>query len=178
MDVPGTPAPVTPAAAARPGETSPDGPPALPRDAAETVERAAADEAAAAQARVRFRIGEVPSVEDDEVGPDLLEAGERLIAVRKRVALERREPPHTDGCGLSGTLYLTSNRLGLAGRNPVEFPIDGIRETALVGERVVVSLRTGQFVWIQCDAPRLLRVEIASARASVRAPRPRTQRPR
>jgi hypothetical protein len=147
------------------------------RDAPAIAKRATADEAAATRARVRFRIAEMPCVEDDEVGPDILDAGERLLAVRKRVALERREPPHEPGSGLPGTLYLTSLRLGLLGRHPVAIPIEGIRDTAVVGQRLVVGLRDGHYVWIECEGPRLLRVEIAGARALARASRARSERP-
>jgi len=176
MDAPRTFAPVSQAAEAAAGDVSSSACTRLPGDAATAPERASADEAAAAAARVRFRVAGMPCVEDDEVGPDILCAGERLLAVRKRVALERREPPHEPGTGLRGTLYLTSLRLGLTGRHPVGIPIEHIRETSVVGQRLVVGLRDGHYVWIECEGPRLLRVEIAAARSLARAPRAHDER--
>jgi hypothetical protein len=151
--------------------------PDAPHDPSAIAERATADEAAATRARVRFRVAGMPRIDDDEVGPDTLVTGERLLAVRKRVALERRGPPQEQESGLPGTLYLTSLRLGLVGRHPVAIPIEGIRDTAVVGQRLVVGLRDGHYVWIQCERPRLLRVEIAAARALARASRARGERP-
>jgi hypothetical protein len=149
--------------------------PDAPRDAPAIAERATADETAATTARVRFRVAGMPCIEDDEVGPEILAAGERLLAVRKQVALERREPPHEPGSGLPGTLYLTSLRLGLVGRHPVAIPIESISDTAVVGQRLVVGLPDGHYVWIECEGPRLLRVEIAAARALARTPRARDE---
>ena len=82
---------------------------------------------------------------------------------------------------LSGRLYLTTERLVLLVRPTADGPTadrptDGelsvgladIEELACVGERLLVSLADGTGLTIDAGRPRLLRVQIAAARAAAR----------
>jgi predicted acyl esterase len=69
---------------------------------------------------------------------------------------------------LPGRLYLTTRRLTLAGRAPLDVELDEIGELALVGDRLLVTLRDGTGLSIDAWRPRLLRVQIAAARAAGR----------
>ena len=82
---------------------------------------------------------------------------------------------------LSGRLYLTTARLVLLVRptadgQTADGPTDGelsvgladIEELACVGERLLVSLADGTGLTIDAGRPRLLRVQIAAARAASR----------
>ncbi len=82
---------------------------------------------------------------------------------------------------LSGRLYLTTERLVLLVRptadgKTADRPTDGelsvgladIEELACVGERLLVSLADGTGLTIDAGRPRLLRVQIAAARAASR----------
>lgn len=143
--------------------------PAL-RDAAEIVRRAADDEEAATAARERFRTDVQPRLESNDRLATLLEPDEWLLAVRKAAILDRREP--RDGeparAGLGGQLAVTSRRLILAGRHVVAFDLADIEDIVMSGDRLMVSIRGGAGLVLDVDEPRLLRVEIAAARAAAR----------
>jgi len=98
----------------------------------------------------------------------MLAPGERLVAVRRDVWLERRTGWRDPGAGLRGDFYVTTRRLVHLGRLPIEFSLCEIRE-AVVAERalrLVVGENRG--VEIEVDDPRLLRVEIAAVREAAR----------
>jgi hypothetical protein len=140
------------------------------RDASAILARAGADEAAADLARERYRTQPMPALEpDDRIGP-LLGADERVIAVRRSVQLDRRQPiPGWDvPLGLAGDLYLTSRRLVLVGRMTLDFNLEDIEEIGLSGGRLLLALRDGLGVSLDLEQPRMLRVEIATARAFAR----------
>ncbi|TAK01293.1 MAG: hypothetical protein EPO36_05980 [Chloroflexota bacterium] len=140
-------------------------------NATEILARAAADEAAAVEAHARFRREGAPTLPPDERISPLLEPGERVIAVRHAVLLDRREP--APGArftpGVAGTLYVTSQRLVLVGRLTLPFAIDEIEDAIVTGERLLLVLRDGHGVALQVAQPRLLWVEIAAARGPARA---------
>lgn len=143
--------------------------PAL-RDAEEILARAAADEAAADTARARYRNAPMPALPADErIGP-LLVPGERVLAVHSSALLERRQPaPGARArAGLAGTLYLTSRRVVLVGRMTLSYELGAIAEVMLAGERLLLLLHDGQGLTLEVTQPRLLRVEIAAARAAVK----------
>lgn len=143
--------------------------PAL-RDADEILARAAADETAADEARGRYRTQPMAVLEaDDRIAP-LLVLGEDVVAVRRSAVLERREvPPGAEGSmGLAGDLYLTSRRLVLIGRRSVSFDLGEIAEAMLSGDQLLLVMRNGDGASLGVAQPRLLRVEIAAARASGR----------
>lgn len=137
------------------------------RDAGEILARALADEAAADQARARYRtqpMGALPA--DEQISP-LLVPGEGVVAIRRSALLERREPMPGAGAtrGLAGTLYVTSRRLVLVGRASLSFGLGAIQEVMLSGDRLLIVLRDGQGLTLEVQQPRLLRVELAAARA-------------
>jgi hypothetical protein len=146
-----------------------DGASAL-RDAAQILARAQADEAAADEARERHRTQSMAALEPDARIAPLLGAGEHLLAVRRSAVLDRRQPvPGLDAsAGLGGDLYLTQRRLILVGRRTVSFDLDGIEEVMLGRERLLFVMRDGEGASLSVAQPRLLRVEIAAARASAR----------
>jgi hypothetical protein len=156
-----------------PGGTSRDGPvdgePAI-RDAAEIVARAAADEAAADRARERYRTSPMVPITPDARIAAALGPGELVVAVRPSAVLERREPQPDEARprGLAGALYVTSRRLILLGRVSLAIAFEEIEEVGLSGERLLLVLCDRKGVWLEAPQPRLLRVEIAWARAAVR----------
>lgn len=150
-------------------DASPADAPAI-RDASAILARARADEAAADLARQAYRTQPLPSLEpDDRIAP-LLGPGERVVAVRRSAQLDRRQP--TPGWnappGLAGDLYLTTRRLVLVGRLTMSFDFEDIEEAGLSGERLLLVLRDGRGVSLDVEQPRLLRVQVATARALAR----------
>ena len=153
--------------------TAPDAPPAdapAIRDASAILARAQADEAAADQARETYRTQPLPALEPDAAIAPVLGLDERVVAVRRSVQLDRRQPiPGSDApLGLAGDLYLTSRRLALVGRVMVSLDLADIEEVGLSGERLLLALRDGQGISLVVEQPRLLRVEVATARARAR----------
>lgn len=143
--------------------------PAL-RDAVEIVRRAAEDEVAATDARARYRTETPLRLEPDERLAALLDHDEWLIAVRTSAILDRRvpRPGEPAGAGLEGQLAVTSRRLILAGRHVLTFDLGEVEEIVLSGDRLLVVMRHGIGVALDVEQPRLLRVQIASARAVAR----------
>jgi hypothetical protein len=140
------------------------------RDAAWILARVAADEAATALARDRYRTEPMQALEPDARIAPLLAPDERLLAVRRSVVLDRRQSTtHADfAIGVAGSLYMTARRLILVGRLTLAFNLEDIDEAVLSGERLLLVLRDGNGVSLDVAQPRLLRVEIATARASAR----------
>jgi hypothetical protein len=147
-----------------------DSAPAL-RDAAAILARAEADEAAADRARERYRTQAMATLEPDPHIAPLLISGEHVLAVRRSAMLDRRQPVLGSDVpsGLAGDLYVTSRRLVLVGRHTLSFDLADIEEAMLSGERLLFVLRDGQGASLDVDRPRLLRVEIAAARAAARS---------
>ena len=140
------------------------------RDAAAILARAAADEAAAGEARDRYRTQRMSTLEPDARIAPLLAPGELLFAVRRSVMLDRhpsRSGPNLPP-GVGGDLYLTARRLVLLGRIALSFDLDEIEEVGLSGEWLPIVMRDGSSVALDAAEPRLLRVEIAYARAVAR----------
>ncbi len=140
------------------------------RDAAEILARAVADEAAAAQARARHRVQPLQVLEPEARIAPLLAPDEQVLAVRRSVMLDRY--PSRSGSavpvGVGGDLYLTARRLVLVGLVALSFDLDEIDEVGLSGERLLLVMRNGSSVSLDVAEPRLLRVEIGSARAAAR----------
>lgn len=153
--------------------TAPDEPPVdapAIRDASAILARAHADEAAADRARETYRTHPLPTLEPDAGIAPLLGPDERVVAVRRSAQLDRRQPvPGADApLGLAGDLYLTCRRLVLVGRLVVSLDLGDIEEVGLSGERLLLALHDGQGMTIDVEQPRLLRVEVATARALAR----------
>ncbi len=140
------------------------------RDAAEILARVSADEVAADRARERYRVDEMPALEPDARIAPLLGSHECVLAVRRSAQLDRRQPiPRPDApLGLAGDLYLTSRRLVLVGRQVLSFDLGEIEEIGVSGERLLLVMSGGAGVSLDVEQPRLLRVEIATARAFLR----------
>jgi hypothetical protein len=137
-------------------------------DAEAVLARALEDEREATRIRARYRT-QGPSYldPDDTIGPDLVD-GERLFAVRPAAQVERHDPagraiPHP------GRLYLTTQRLVVTGAMPLSVAVADIREVALAGERLLVSLVDGSGLTLDVSWPRVLRVQIAAALFGLRA---------
>lgn len=140
------------------------------RDATEILERARADEAAADCARQRYGHEPMRDLEPDERIAPFLGPGEHPLAVRRSVAFDRRQTtPPAESVGLAGDLYLTSSRLVLVGRRVVALDLTEVEEVVLAGERLLLVLVNGAGVSLDVDQPRLLRAQIAAARAEARA---------
>ena len=132
----------------------------------ERLPRAAADETAADAARARYRTDTMPTLPADEFIAPVLEHGERVVAIHPSALLDRRQPalnPHADG--VAGALYVTSRRLVLAGRPTLSLDLGEVEEAVLSGQRVLLVLSNGEGVTLAVEKPRLLRAEIAAARA-------------
>ena len=140
------------------------------RDAVDILARATADEAAAGEARERYRDRTMPRLEADARIAPLLAQDELVVAVRRRVVFDRRRPESRTVAprGLAGDLYLTSRRLVLVGRLMLSFGLGDIEQVVLSGERLLLVIRDGTGVALGVAQPRLLRVEIAAARAYAR----------
>ena len=109
-------------------------------------------------------------VESDARASVQLDPTEHLLAVRRSVLFDRRQTPSgiDVSIGLAGDLYLTTQRLILVGRTTLSLDLDEIDETVLSGDRLLLVMRDGLGVSIGVAWPRLLRVEIATARAQRR----------
>jgi hypothetical protein len=126
------------------------------------------DEAAATEARARFREHGVDPIEPDDGIRRLLAAGEQVMAMRHFVGLDRRlASAHLTAIdSVRGDLYVTTARLVHVGQHVLSYDLDEIADSALAGERVLLILREGLSVALDAARPRLLRVQIAVARAS------------
>ena len=138
------------------------------RDAEEILRRIRRDEAEADEARIRYRVEGLPSVDVDGRTAARLRPGEAAIDVRSSAVVTR----HLLGDGtdeLAGQLIITTQRLLVVGHTPLEVELDEIDELALAGERLLVTLRDGTGLSIDASRPRLLRVQIAAAREAAGA---------
>lgn len=156
-------------------------------DAALVLERIRQDESAADAMRESIRRVGLPGVpHDGDVGP-LLAEQERVVAIRggarirPEPAVAEDEASPTAGSGAevpvhtrrasverAGRLYLTTQRMLLLGGEPLAVALDAVEELAVIGERLLVSLRDGRGLSLDVARPRELRVLIAGALATVR----------
>jgi hypothetical protein len=133
------------------------------RDARGIAERVGADEAAADAERLRLVEGELPNLNDEATEALALGSGEVLHATRRAAMLENGAMP------FGGSLYLTSERLVHIGQERHEVPLEKIAESAVALERLLLlDLTDGSDLAIEVDQPRLLRVQLAAARANAR----------
>jgi hypothetical protein len=122
------------------------------------------DESLAAAARARFRTDGMVTIEPDHQMRSALRPDEQLLAVRQAAGVERL----IDGVRsiLSGPLAITSNRLLVVDGQPVTLAsFDELDDVTLVTDRLLVMLTSGVGLTIDAINPRLLRVELAAARA-------------
>jgi hypothetical protein len=136
------------------------------RDANAIAARVAADEAAADAERqrlVREPLPTIPSLAEQvfQAWPD-----EVIHAERRAALVERGQELPPSG----GTLYVTSRRLVHVGNEAIEeIELDRVSDMAVALERLLlVELTDGSDLAIEVDQPRLLRVQVAAARATLR----------
>jgi hypothetical protein len=139
--------------------------PAAPHDADPVGARVSADEAAADAERARLSNEPLPRLVDGFEPPIQLSADEVVHAIRQAAMLEDRN----GGAQSGGTLYLTSRRLLHIGAQTREVALGAITEIAVALERLLLlDLTDGSDLAIEVDQPRLLRVQLAAARAAAR----------
>ncbi len=137
------------------------------RDAEEILARTRADEEEAERARARYRESGLPVVAPDpEIAPNL-RPDEDVVEVRHAATVGRHAAADAVETFV-GRLYLTTSRLILLGRAALDVELSEIDELALAGERLLVTLRDGTGLAIDAGGPRLLRVQVAAARAAAR----------
>lgn len=126
------------------------------------------DDAAASEARARFRsFGLEPVVADDQIR-SLLDANEQVLAVRHSVGVDRRLGSSRASAidSIRCDLYVTTARLVLIGQEVISFDLEQVEDSALAGESVLLLLHDGVGIVLDADRPRLLRVQIAAARTA------------
>jgi hypothetical protein len=136
--------------------------PAL-RDAAILLARTEADEEAAAVARAQYETEGLPTLPADDGVAQELRADEVVHARRSSAMLNRLDGAGTLP-GYAGTLYLTSRRLIHIGHVTFAVPLTQVEEVSIVGERLLLTLSSGEGVSLDVAEPRLLRVMIGVAR--------------
>jgi len=134
------------------------------------------DDEAASDARRRYRShGIEPLAPDARISP-LLTPGESVVAHHPSVGLARRlrSKEVESTVPVHGHLYVTSARLVHLCPGALTIALDDIEDAALIGDRVLLVTRGGVGITLDADRPRLLRVQIAAARAARTGP---TRRP-
>ena len=137
------------------------------RDGNQIVRQQEQDERDAVEARARYRSEGLSRMVPDALVADHLGRDESIVDVRQAALVHRhRVGEHDDA--VAGALYLTTRRLVLIGQHPLELDLQMIDEVALVGGRLLVTLRDATGVSIEAPRPRLLRVQIAAALEATR----------
>jgi hypothetical protein len=142
--------------------------PAALRDAQLVAARVSADEAAADAERARLSSEPLPNLADGVEPSVQLRADEVVHAIRQAAMLEENGAGQPAG-QFGGTLYLTSRRLVHISGQRREVELGAIAEIAVSLERLLLlDLADGSDLAIEVDQPRLLRVQLAAARAAAR----------
>jgi hypothetical protein len=125
---------------------------------------AAEDEALAAAARSHYRSNGFGVLEIDQGMRSALGDDERLLAIRMTASIDHR--PRSGRSPRSGQLVITTERLMMVEDVPVTLAgFDEIDDVTLATDRLFVALSSGAGFSIQSCHPRLLRVQLAEARA-------------
>jgi hypothetical protein len=122
------------------------------------------DETLAAAARARFRTDGMLSIEPDDEMRSALRSDEHVLAVRQTADVERL----IDGVRslVSGPLAITNRRLMVLDGQPVTLAgLDELDDVTVATDQLLVMLTSGVGLRIDAAHPRLLRVELAEARA-------------
>ena len=134
------------------------------RDAQRIAERIGQDEAAADEARQRYRSELLPLLTPDERVRPWLREGEVVHATREHALLEGA--PDSDEPARDGGLYLTNQRLLHVDARPHlgQWALEEFEEMVAALERLLlVRPRDGSDLVLETDGPRRLRVELATA---------------
>jgi hypothetical protein len=130
---------------------------------------AIADAVAADAARLRFRRAGVRALDPDARIVPILAPGEHVVAVRRSATLRPPEDPEPEaGSPASVDVYVTTGRLVFAGPEVQTVDLNDLDQAVLWHERLLLVFRDGRGLVLDVDRPRLLRVEIAAARAARR----------
>jgi hypothetical protein len=128
------------------------------------VEADLEDEALAAAARALYRTSGIVSIEPDPHMRAALGSDEQLLAIRQVASVE--DLLERDGPRRSGRLAITTRRLMMVDGQPVTLAgLEELDDVSVVMDRLLVTLTTGAGFRIDAEQPRLLRVQLAAARA-------------
>jgi hypothetical protein len=134
------------------------------RTTAQLLADEAEDEALASAARSEYLSTGLVALRPGRRTRSVLGEQERLLAERQRASVVHLPAGRT--APMSGRLAVTSERLLLVGRAPVTLAtLAELDDTCLVSYRLHVALTGGAAFAIRAMRPRLLRVELAEARA-------------
>jgi hypothetical protein len=123
------------------------------------------DEALASAARVRYRADGIVGIEPDLAIRAVLDPDEQLLAVREVATVGSVSTPRERA--LFGRLAITTKRLlVLDGQSVTLARLEELDDVTIATNRLLVMLTTGVSFIIDTAQPRLLRVELAAARAS------------
>jgi hypothetical protein len=123
------------------------------------------DEALASAARAHYRKEGIASIEPDGAIRSALCSDEQVLAFRPGASVERLSDP--DGSPASGPLAVTTKRLLFVPGQPTTLAsLEELDDVTLATDRLLVLLTSGTGFRISTVRPRLLRVQLAEARAS------------
>jgi hypothetical protein len=142
------------------------------RDLHPGLDREAADEAAAADARRRLRDEGIVAIEPDERIAVMLVPGERVVAVRRAVSVERRTAAHDRDASMRGDLYVTTARLVCLGPGTVDVPLRDISDAVVAAGVLRLAVGDGRGLEIRTEDPCLLRAEVSVVREAARLAAP------
>lgn len=108
------------------------------------------------------------AVEPDERIGVMLAPGERVVAVRRAISIERRKEIRDPELAIRGDLYVTTNRLVYLGQVPFDVPLVEVREAVVAAGALRLVVGDGRGLEIRTGDPALLRVEISAAREAAR----------
>ena len=136
---------------------------AAPTDHA-SIDADTEDNALATAARARYRQDGIVGIEPDSGMRSALGGDEQLLAVRQSASVEHL----SDGARpISGRLAITTERIFmLDGQTNTLATLDELDDVTLVSDRLLVMLTSGAGFRINAPQPKLLRVELAAARAN------------
>jgi hypothetical protein len=126
------------------------------------------DHASADEARRRLRAQGIVAIEPDERIGVMLAPGERVVAIRRDVSVERRKDVRDPELALRGDLYVTTTRIVCLGQVPFDVPLAEVREAVVAADALRLIIGDGRGLEIRTDDPALLRVEISVVREAAR----------
>jgi hypothetical protein len=123
------------------------------------------DEALAAEARARYRTDGISTIEPDGSIRSALWAGEKVLAFRPGASIEHLS--QRTAVPVMGPLAVTTERLLFIDGAPMTLAaLEELDDVTVSTDRLMVMLTSGSGFAISAPQPRLLRVQLAEARAS------------